>query len=102
MIGLGAGSMACLQPPGRPWTFYELDPTVVRIARDPRLFTYLRDCRGRFRVVLGDARLSLRDARPRALGLLVADAFSSDAIPTAPADPRVAAAVPRAGWPPTG
>jgi hypothetical protein len=82
VIGLGTGSMACFSRPGDRWTFFELDPTVEQIARDPRLFTYLRDCRGRFAVVGGDARLSLRDAPRRRYSLLVADAFSSDAIPT--------------------
>ena len=61
-------------------TFYEVDPEVERIARDPAFFTYLRDCPGEERVVLGDARLSLaRDAAR--FGLIVADAFSSDAVP---------------------
>lgn len=81
VIGLGSGSMACYSRPGDDWTFYELDPTVVRIARDPRLFTYLRDCAGRFHVVEGDARLSLERFHGRRYRLLVADAFSSDAIP---------------------
>ena len=82
VIGLGTGSMACYSRAGDRWTFFELDPTVEQIARDPRLFTYLRDCRGRFDVVRGDARLSLRDARGPRYSMLVADAFSSDAIPT--------------------
>jgi spermidine synthase len=81
VIGLGTGSLACYARPGDSYTFYELDPTVVRIARNPRLFTYLRDCRGRYRVVDGDARLSLRRASDHRYGVLVADAFSSDAIP---------------------
>ena len=67
--------------PGQRWTFYELDPEVERIARDARLFTYLRDCRGRFDVVPGDARLSLARGPGGGYGVLVADAFSSDAIP---------------------
>ena len=81
VIGLGSGSMACYSRPGQRWTFYELDPTVERIARDTRLFTYLRDCRGRIDVVPGDARLSLARAPRARYGVLVADAFSSDAIP---------------------
>ena len=81
VIGLGTGSLGCYSRRGDRWTFFELDPTVERIARDPRLFTYLRDCEGRLDVVRGDARLSLRRARPGEFGLLVADAFSSDAIP---------------------
>jgi len=44
---------------------YEIDSTVERIARDPRLFTYLRVCPGDLDVVLGDARLSLMHAGDR-------------------------------------
>jgi hypothetical protein len=82
VIGLGTGSLGCYSRRGDHWTFFELDPAVERIARDPSLFTYLRDCPGRLDVVHGDARLSLRRAREHEFGLLVADAFSSDAIPT--------------------
>ncbi|MDQ3769529.1 MAG: fused MFS/spermidine synthase [Actinomycetota bacterium] len=82
IIGLGTGTMACYAEGGDRWTFYEIDPTVERIARDPRLFTFLRDCPGRFDVVLGDARLSLARAAGPRYGLFVLDAFSSDAIPT--------------------
>jgi hypothetical protein len=82
VIGLGTGTLACYARAGEEWTFFELDPKVQRIARDPRLFTYLRDCEGSFRVVLGDARLSLQRAPRARFGIIVADAFSSDAIPT--------------------
>jgi hypothetical protein len=81
VVGLGTGAMACHSRPGERWTFLEIDPTVERIARDPRLFTYLRDCPGSFEVVLGDARISLARAPDRRYGLIVLDAFSSDAIP---------------------
>jgi hypothetical protein len=81
IIGLGTGSVACYSKPGERWTFYEIDPTVERIARDPRLFTYLRVCAGDFDVILGDARLRLPRAPDRDYGLIMADAFSSDAVP---------------------
>lgn len=81
IIGLGTGSVGCYSKPGERWTFYEIDPTVERIARDPRLFTYLRVCAGDFDVVLGDARLRLPRASDRRYGLIMADAFSSDAVP---------------------
>jgi len=81
IIGLGTGSVACYSKPGERWTFYEIDPTVERIARDPRFFTYLRVCPGSFDVVLGDARLKLSGAADRGYGLIMADAFSSDAVP---------------------
>ena len=54
----------------------------MRIAGDPRYFTYLRDCRAKsIDVVLGDARLRLREAPDRTFGLIVLDAFSSDSLP---------------------
>ena len=83
VVGLGTGSMACHSRPGERWTFYEIDPLVEQIARDTRLFTFLRDCRGSFGVVLGDARISMARERSAApYGLIALDAFSSDAIPT--------------------
>lgn len=81
VIGLGAGAMACHARAGERFTFFEVDPAVERIARDPRLFTYLRDCPGEHEVVLGDARLSIERDPGRRFGFIVADAFTSDAIP---------------------
>jgi hypothetical protein len=81
VVGLGAGSLAAYAEPGQRWTFYEIDPAIEAMARDPRYFTYLRDARTDVRVVLGDARLSLAKEQPAALDLLIVDAFGSDAIP---------------------
>jgi hypothetical protein len=81
VVGLGTGTAACYAVPGDQWTFYEIDPAVERIARNPRYFTFLQDCAPDARVVLGDARLSLGDAPDRHYDLIVLDAFSSDAIP---------------------
>ncbi|MEA2411433.1 MAG: hypothetical protein QOC77_1994, partial [Thermoleophilaceae bacterium] len=74
-IGLGAGAMACYGH----LTFFEIDPEVVRIARDPRLFTYLRECPAD--VLTGDGRRLLAKEPPGRFDLLVVDAFNSDAIP---------------------
>ena len=81
VLGLGSGGLACYAGASERWTFFEIDPKVERMARDPRLFTYLRDCPGRHEVVLGDARLSVAGAPDRAFGLIVGDVFSSDAVP---------------------
>ena len=56
-IGLGAGTLAAYARPGDTLVFYEINPEVVRMAR--QYFTYLSDCRGDWKVVMGDARLSL-------------------------------------------
>ena len=55
VIGLGAGSLACYGKPDQRWTFYEIDPTVLRIALNPAYFTFLRDCPPKAFVILGDA-----------------------------------------------
>jgi spermidine synthase len=81
LVGLGAGTTACYAHAGEAWTFYEIDPAVVDIARSGRLFTYLRECAPDSRIVLGDARLSLVKASDSGFDLIVLDAFSSDAIP---------------------
>jgi hypothetical protein len=81
IVGLGAGAVACYAAPGQEFIFYEIDPLVERIARDPRYFTLLRDCSPEARVVLGDARISLRNTPNHHNGMLVLDAFGADAIP---------------------
>jgi hypothetical protein len=81
VIGLGAGSLACYSRPGQTWTFYEIDPSVERIARDPAYFTFLRDCAPGAAVVLGDARLSLVHVADQGYDLMVLDAYSSDSTP---------------------
>jgi len=80
VIGLGTGALACYAQQGDDWTFYEIDPAVVRLAEDTRYFHYLEQC-GADRIVLGDARISLASEPPARYDLLVLDAFSSDAIP---------------------
>ncbi len=82
VIGLGTGSMISYATANQDWTFYEIDPTVIRVAQDSRLFTYLPSCaQVKQHIIAGDARLRLRDAPDRHYGLIVLDAFSSDAIP---------------------
>ena len=79
-VGLGTGSLACLRQGRERWTFFEIDPVVVRIARDPRFFEFLSSCAPEAPIVLGDARLTLEASRDQ-YDLIVLDAFSSDAIP---------------------
>jgi hypothetical protein len=81
VVGLGSGALACYAAPGQRWTFYEIDPIVERIAREPRYFTYLQNSAGHVNVILGDGRLNLRRATRAAYDLIVLDAFSSDGIP---------------------
>jgi hypothetical protein len=81
VVGLGVGTLGTYAQPNQQWTFYEIDPAVETIARTTGGFTFLNQCGDRCRVVVGDARQSLaKDGVPQ-YGLIVLDAFSSDAIP---------------------
>ncbi|HEX8449509.1 MAG TPA: fused MFS/spermidine synthase, partial [Allosphingosinicella sp.] len=81
VVGLGTGTLSCYARPGQDWRFFEIDPAMVRIARNPAIFTFLSRCAPTAKVVLGDARLSLSREPAGRLDLLAVDAFSSDAIP---------------------
>jgi hypothetical protein len=82
IIGLGTGATISYARPSERWTFYEINPAVVAVARSPQYFTYLSNCAAApVEMVLGDARLKLHDAPDQSYNLLVLDAFSSDAIP---------------------
>jgi spermidine synthase len=82
VVGLGTGTLACQMKPGDQLTYYEIDPSVVRIAKDTKRFTFLSECAPDAKIVIGDARLTLADARDGQYDILIVDAFSSDAIPT--------------------
>jgi SAM-dependent methyltransferase len=81
VIGLGVGSLASYARAGDSWTFFELNPRVVDIAK--KYFTYLSGAPPEAQVAIeeGDARLRLREGAAGRFDVLVLDAFSSDAIP---------------------
>lgn len=80
-VGLGAGTIAAYGQPGQRFTFYEIDPDVVRIASNPRYFSYLSDSKAKINIVIGDARLELAKAPPASYDMIILDAFSSDSVP---------------------
>ncbi len=80
VIGLGIGNLACYARPGEAWTFYEIDPLVERLARDPATFQFMQNC-GHPNVVLGDARLRIAAVPDGQYDLIVLDAFTSNSIP---------------------
>ncbi len=82
VLGLGAGALAAYAEAGQSWTIVEIDPEVARVAQQH--FTFLRDAEARgasIRLVLGDARLAMRNEPEAAFDLIFADAFSSDSVP---------------------
>jgi hypothetical protein len=94
VIGLGTGSMATFARKGQHLTFYDIDPVVKRLSFDPKVgdspypfFTFVQDARDRganMELVMGDARLTMEKKQLKdseKYGVIVVDAFSSDAIP---------------------
>lgn len=84
LVGLGTGAIAAYGRPGQELIFHEIDPQVERLNREGKYFTYVNDALARgvkLEIVLGDGRRTV-EAEPDGLyGLIVLDAFSSDAIP---------------------
>ena len=81
VVGLGTGALACHAWPNDTVDYYEIDPVIVRIARDPALFSFIEACGTNTTIVVGDARLTLADAPDASYDLLIVDAFSADAMP---------------------
>ena len=102
MVGLGTGSVACYAGSGMKLTFYEIDPSVIKLVEKPTKimnkkevkeknaapeygpFSFIDDARKRgaeIDFILGDARLTLDSNKDAKYDLLLIDAFSSDSIP---------------------
>ncbi len=81
IVGLGAGTLACYAQPSQSWIFYEIDPAVARIARDPTRFTFVPRCKPDAQISIGDARLLIEREPAASADVLVVDAFSSDSVP---------------------
>src|SRR5207248_4464004 len=79
VVGLGGGTLAAYGRAGDTYRFYEIDPNVIRLAREH--FTYLADCPATTDVILGDGRLSLEHEQPQNYDLIALDAFSGDIVP---------------------
>lgn len=78
-VGLGTGTLAVYGRSGDRFRFYEINPEVVRLARER--FSFLARSAAKIEIVDGDARLSMEREKPQGYDVLVLDAFSSDAIP---------------------
>jgi hypothetical protein len=81
VIGVGAGTLTCASEPGETWKFFEIDQTMVDTARDPKYFSYIRNCEPDVKPVIGDARLTFAKEPDGVYDLIIVDAYSSDAIP---------------------
>lgn len=81
IIGLGIGGLTAYARPGDDWHYFELNPTIVKIARESFTFLSTMPAGSAYDVEVGDARLRLREGAAARFDVLIMDAFSSDSIP---------------------
>jgi hypothetical protein len=81
VIGVGAGTLTCAAERGETWKFFDIDQTMVDTARDPKYFSYIKNCDPDVKPVIGDARLTFAREEDGVYDLIIVDAYSSDAIP---------------------
>ncbi len=79
IVGLGVGTLAAYAHAGDRFRFYEIDPSVVDIAKAE--FSFLKDAKTKIEIVLGDARLSMEREPLNRYDVLILDAFSGDSVP---------------------
>jgi len=79
MVGLGTGALAMYLDPYQAVDFYELDPDILKIAKE--YFTFLNRSTGQINYILGDARRNLLTQAKGDYQLILVDAFSGDSIP---------------------
>jgi len=81
LVGLGSGALAAYGRAGDEMSYYEIDSSVIDIAKNRDLFTFVADSPAKVDFTLGDGRLELEAANDARYDLVVVDAFSGDAIP---------------------
>jgi hypothetical protein len=81
IVGLGTGSSSCHKREGETWKFFEIDPLVIEISKNPKNFSFISKCLPDIDIAIGDARLTMAKEPDASFDLLIIDAFSSDAIP---------------------
>jgi len=83
VIGIGIGSMLAYSRPSERWIYFEIDPEIIHLARNPRYFTFFSNAKAaQVDAIAGDARLTLERQTDESFQLLILDAFSSDVVPT--------------------
>ena len=81
-LGLGVGTVACYGDSQTQFNFYEINPDIIALAKDPQYFTYLSLCAPDAPIFIGDARLKIAEQKDSIYDFILVDTFSSDSIPT--------------------
>jgi hypothetical protein len=80
VLGMGIGSLTAYAKKGQSWDIFEIDPDVVKVAKN--YFTHLKLGAITPDILIGDGRLKIQTKPNNFYDLLIMDAFSSDSVPT--------------------
>jgi hypothetical protein len=73
VVGVWAGTTACYKHEGETWRFFESDPAAVRIARDPKTFTFISTCQPNIDIAIGETRATLAKEADSSFDLIIVD-----------------------------
>ena len=79
VVGLGVGTVATYGQVGDQFTFFEINPQVVNIAK--KYFMFLSGAKAAVNIQVEDGRLGLARKPAHSFDTIVLDAFSGDVIP---------------------
>lgn len=79
IIGLGTATLISYTNKDQTVDYFELDADMIAIAKN--YFTFLKDSPSKINILLGDARISIKQVPDRRYDLLIIDAFNGDSIP---------------------
>jgi hypothetical protein len=84
ILGLGVGVMLCYARTNDYYRCYEISPQVLSIAKDPSLFTFVKDCPAKLEILCEVARKGLEKelaADVEKYDMIQIDAFTGDNLP---------------------
>lgn len=79
-VGLGIGILSSMSTEEQVWKYFEIDPQVVEIAKNPKYFSIVNKCEPE--IVVGDARITLKEETDKSYDVLILDAYSGGLIST--------------------
>jgi hypothetical protein len=80
-FGLGSGEDNCYTQPGEQIDFYEINPSVIKMAKNQDLFKALSTCNDNYRIFEGDVRQKLKNIPDEYYGGIISTVSTSASVP---------------------
>jgi len=81
VLGLGTGALSMFGRKQHSMHFYEINPEIVKIAYTRHFFDYIATSEAKIKVILGDAREKLNEAKDGFYDLICVDVYFGDSMP---------------------